>query len=84
MSYTAPIKDMMFVIEHLSGLKDITALPGREQFDADTALGHPLGAMGAIRACTVIHGLRRTQKRYGMVTICIGTGMGAAGIFERL
>lgn len=48
------------------------------------ALGHPLGATGAIRACTVIHGLRRTQKRYGMVTMCIGTGMGAAGIFERL
>jgi len=48
------------------------------------ALGHPLGATGAIRACTVVHGLRRTRKRYGMVTMCIGTGMGAAGIFERL
>lgn len=48
------------------------------------ALGHPLGATGAIRSCTVIHGLQRTQKRYGMVTMCIGTGMGAAGVFERL
>lgn len=48
------------------------------------ALGHPLGATGAIRACTIIHGLRRTKKRYGMVTMCIGTGMGAAGIFESL
>jgi acetyl-CoA acyltransferase len=48
------------------------------------ALGHPLGATGAIRAATVVHGLRRTNKKYGMVTMCIGTGMGAAGILERL
>jgi len=47
------------------------------------ALGHPLGATGAIRAATVVHGLRRRNERYGMVTMCIGTGMGAAGIFER-
>jgi acetyl-CoA acyltransferase len=47
------------------------------------ALGHPLGATGAIRAATVVHGLRRTKKRYGMVTMCVGTGMGAAGIIER-
>ncbi len=48
------------------------------------ALGHPLGATGAIRAATLIHGLRRRSQRYGMVTMCVGTGMGAAGIFERL
>jgi len=48
------------------------------------ALGHPLGATGAIRTATLIHGLRRRQKRYGMVTMCIGTGMGAAGVFERV
>lgn len=48
------------------------------------ALGHPLGATGAIRSTTVVHGLRRTKKRYGMVTMCVGTGMGAAGIFERV
>jgi acetyl-CoA acyltransferase len=46
------------------------------------ALGHPLGATGAIRTATVMHGLRRRGKKYGMVTMCIGTGMGAAGIFE--
>ena len=46
------------------------------------ALGHPLGATGAIRAATIIHGMRRRQQKYGMVTMCIGTGMGAAGIFE--
>jgi acetyl-CoA acyltransferase len=47
------------------------------------ALGHPLGATGTIRTATLLHGLQRTNKRYGMVTMCIGTGMGAAGLFER-
>jgi acetyl-CoA acyltransferase len=48
------------------------------------ALGHPLGATGAIRAATVIHALQRHQLRYGMVTMCVGMGQGAAGIFERV
>ncbi len=48
------------------------------------ALGHPLGATGAIRAATVIHALRRKNLKYGMVTMCVGTGQGAAGIFERV
>ena len=48
------------------------------------ALGHPLGATGAVRTATVLHGLRRRKLRYGMVTMCIGTGMGAAGVFESL
>lgn len=48
------------------------------------ALGHPLGATGAIRTATLLHGLRRSKGKYGMVTMCIGTGMGAAGIFEAL
>ena len=48
------------------------------------ALGHPLGATGAIRMATVVHGLQRTGGKYGMVTMCIGTGMGAAGIIERI
>ncbi len=48
------------------------------------ALGHPLGATGAIRIATVAHGLKRTGGKYGMVTMCIGTGMGAAGIIERV
>lgn len=46
------------------------------------ALGHPLGATGAIRTATLLHGLRRRGQKYGMVTMCIGTGMGAAGVFE--
>ena len=48
------------------------------------ALGHPLGATGAMRAATCLHGMRRTKAKYGMVTMCVGTGMGAAGIFEAL
>src|SRR3989338_6109897 len=48
------------------------------------ALGHPLGATGAIRTATLLHGLRRRKQKYGMVTMCIGTGMGAAGIFEAI
>jgi len=47
------------------------------------ALGHPLGATGAIRAATVVHALRRHNLKYGMVTMCVGTGQGAAGILER-
>lgn len=46
------------------------------------ALGHPLGATGAILATKLIHGARKKNCRYGMVTMCIGTGMGAAGLFE--
>jgi acetyl-CoA acyltransferase len=48
------------------------------------ALGHPLGATGAILGAKILHGMKRNNQRYGMVTMCIGTGMGAAGIFERL
>jgi acetyl-CoA acyltransferase len=48
------------------------------------ALGHPLGATGAIRAATTIHALRRHKLKYGMVTMCVGMGQGAAGIFERV
>jgi len=48
------------------------------------ALGHPLGATGAIRTATLLHGLRRHKQKYGIVTMCIGTGMGAAGVFEAL
>jgi len=48
------------------------------------ALGHPLGATGAIRTATLVHGMRRRGHRYGLVTMCIGTGMGAAGLFENV
>ncbi len=48
------------------------------------ALGHPLGATGAKLTATLLHGMKRDKQKYGMVSMCIGTGMGAAGIFELL
>lgn len=48
------------------------------------ALGHPLGATGAILTLKLIHELKRQEKKYGVVTMCIGGGMGAAGVFEVL
>lgn len=48
------------------------------------ALGHPLGATGAKLSVQILHELKRTGGKYGMVTMCIGTGQGAAGIFEML
>ena len=48
------------------------------------SMGHPLGATGAVLTTKLLHGLKRTGKRYGLVTMCIGAGMGAAGVFEAL
>ena len=48
------------------------------------ALGHPLGCTGAKLTATLLYELRRRQARFGMVTMCVGGGMGAAGIFERM
>ncbi len=50
----------------------------------DTSKVNPLGATGVIRAATVVYGLRRRNLKYSMVTMCMSTGMGAAGIIERL
>lgn len=74
-----------FAAQALAVIKDL-GLP-REKVNplgGAIALGHPLGATGAIRTATLLHGLQRTKGRYGMVTMCIGTGMGAAAIFEAL
>jgi acetyl-CoA C-acetyltransferase len=48
------------------------------------ALGHPIGASGAVLVVKLLHELRRRQARYGLATLCIGGGMGIAAIFERL
>jgi acetyl-CoA acyltransferase len=49
------------------------------------ALGHPLGATGAIRVATLVSAMQRDPKiKHGMVTMCIGTGMGFAAVFERV
>jgi acetyl-CoA acyltransferase len=72
-----------FAAQSLAVIKDLGLDPSKvNPLGGAIALGHPLGATGAIRAATLIHGLRRRKQKYGMVTMCIGTGMGAAGIFE--
>ncbi|HZS81138.1 MAG TPA: acetyl-CoA C-acyltransferase [Herbaspirillum sp.] len=74
-----------FAAQALAVMQDLGLDPSRvNPMGGAIALGHPLGATGAIRAATVIHAMRRKNLKYGMVTMCIGTGMGAAGIFERL
>ncbi|TCO81008.1 acetyl-CoA acyltransferase [Plasticicumulans lactativorans] len=73
-----------FAAQALAVLRELDLDPARvNPLGGAIALGHPLGATGAIRTATVVHALRRSGARYGMVTMCIGTGMGAAGLFER-
>ena len=74
-----------FAAQSLAVINDLGLDPAKvNPLGGAIALGHPLGATGAIRAATLVHGLRRRNLRYGMVTMCIGTGMGAAGVFEAL
>ncbi len=74
-----------FAAQALAVIRDLGLDPAKvNPLGGAIALGHPLGATGAIRTATIVHGLRRRQQKYGMVTMCIGTGMGAAGIFEAL
>ncbi|PZO64122.1 MAG: acetyl-CoA C-acyltransferase [Pseudoxanthomonas suwonensis] len=74
-----------FAAQALAVIKDSQLDPAKvNPLGGAIALGHPLGATGAVRTATIVHGLRNRQQKYGMVTMCIGTGMGAAGIFEAL
>ena len=74
-----------FAAQSLAVIQDLSLDPTRvNPLGGAIALGHPLGATGAIRTATLVHGLRRRKQRYGMVTMCVGTGMGAAGIFEAI
>ncbi|RYF01028.1 MAG: acetyl-CoA C-acyltransferase [Oxalobacteraceae bacterium] len=74
-----------FAAQALAVIQDLGLDPSKvNPMGGAIALGHPLGATGAIRAATVVHALRRKNLKYGMVTMCVGTGMGAAGIFERM
>ncbi|MCX7174395.1 MAG: acetyl-CoA C-acyltransferase [Proteobacteria bacterium] len=74
-----------FAAQSLAVIQDLGLDPAKvNPMGGAIALGHPLGATGAIRSATVIHAMRRKDLKYGMVTMCVGTGMGAAGIFERM
>lgn len=74
-----------FAAQSLAVIQDLGLDPTKvNPMGGAIALGHPLGATGAIRTATLLHGLRRHKQKYGIVTMCIGTGMGAAGVFEAL
>ena len=74
-----------FAAQALAVIRDVGLDPSKvNPLGGAIALGHPLGATGAVRTATITHGMRRRKQKYGMVTMCIGTGMGAAGIFEAL
>ena len=74
-----------FAAQSLAVIDSLGLDPGKvNPMGGAIALGHPLGATGAIRSATVVHALRRKKLKYGMVTMCVGMGQGAAGIFERV
>ena len=74
-----------FAAQALAVIGDLKLDPAKvNPLGGAIALGHPLGATGAVRIATLLHGMRRRKQKYGMVTMCIGTGMGAAGVFEAL
>ena len=74
-----------FAAQSLAVVRDLGLDPSKvNPMGGAIALGHPLGATGAIRSATTIHAMLRNNLKYGLVTMCVGTGMGAAGIFERM
>lgn len=74
-----------FASQALACLKEIAIDPEKVNVNGGAiALGHPLGCTGAKLTATIVNELHRRKARYGMVTMCVGGGMGAAGIFERL
>jgi acetyl-CoA acyltransferase len=74
-----------FAAQALAVMRDSGLNPDRvNPLGGAIALGHPLGATGAIRTATIVHALQRRKQRYGMVSMCIGTGMGFAGLIERV
>jgi acetyl-CoA acyltransferase len=74
-----------FASQVLADLRQLEIDPDRLNVNGGAiALGHPLGCTGAKLTTTLLYEMRRRRARYGMVTMCVGGGMGAAGIFERM
>ena len=74
-----------FAAQSLAVMKTLDLDPAKvNPLGGAIALGHPLGATGAIRTATLTHAMQRENLKWGMITMCIGTGMGAAGIFEKM
>ncbi len=72
-----------FAAQSIAVMRELSLDPAKvNPLGGAIALGHPLGATGAIRTATIVHGMRRDKHKYGMVSMCVGTGMGAAGLFE--
>jgi acetyl-CoA acyltransferase len=74
-----------FAAQVLACLKELPIDPDRLNVNGGAiALGHPLGCTGAKLTSTLIYEMQRRKARYGIVTMCVGGGMGAAGVFERM
>ena len=74
-----------FASQAIACIRELELDPARVNVNGGAiALGHPLGCTGARLTTTLLHEMRRRQARYGLVTMCVGGGMGAAGIFERI
>lgn len=74
-----------FAAQSLAVIRELGLDPARVNVNGGAiALGHPLGCTGAKLTASLLEEMRRRQVRFGMVTMCVGGGMGAAGIFERL
>jgi acetyl-CoA acyltransferase len=74
-----------FAAQVLACLRELPIDPDKLNVNGGAiALGHPLGCTGAKLTTSLLHELKRRQGRYGLVTMCVGGGMGAAGIFERV
>ncbi|HSN15241.1 MAG TPA: thiolase family protein, partial [Anaeromyxobacteraceae bacterium] len=74
-----------FAAQSLACVRELGLDPGRVNRNGGAiALGHPLGCTGAKLTATLLHGLRRTKERYGVVSMCVGGGMGAAALFENM
>jgi acetyl-CoA acyltransferase len=72
-----------FAAQALAVMRELGLDPGKVNVNGGAiALGHPLGCTGAKLTATLLHEMRRRNVRYGLVTMCVGGGMGAAGIFE--
>ena len=74
-----------FAAQALACMKELGLDPEKVNVNGGAiALGHPLGCTGAKLTATIVNEMHRRKARYGMVTMCVGGGMGAAGIFERM
>lgn len=74
-----------FAAQALACMNELGLDPGRVNVNGGAiALGHPLGCTGGKLTATLLHEMQRRKVRYGLVTMCVGGGMGAAGIFERM